>query len=249
MNVHTWRPSGRVPITPRGLRPAKRFPILTLVASLLLLMGVAGCGDEEANSAKSGHKDTGSASGTLSPQASPDAANNAAKPDPGALGIDTVQWPGEHKGAKALFDRMPDRLAGKPMKGPQFSGGPYAGVSYGPPNKGGIVAWVMGTDKEVKEPEAALAVMFGMQLACKKGTYVGTATKSPWGTPDIDRKQASVPEDGLWWFSCAFEGEPVTYTGHAIGWVSGDLAWLVTTPDKVTTKATLAAMKSARTAP
>ena len=249
MNIHTWRPSGRVPITPRGLKPAKRFPILTLVASLSLLMGVAGCGDEEANSAKSGRTDTGSASGTSSPPASPDATNNVAKPDPRALGIDIAQWPGEPKGAKALFDKMPDRLAGKPMKGPQFDGGPYAGVSYGPPNKGGIVAWVMGTDKEVKEPEAALAVMFGMQLACKKGTYVGTATKSPWGTPEIDRRRASGPDDGLWWFSCTFEGEPATYTGHAIGWVSGDLAWLVTTPDKATTKATIEAMKSARTAP
>ena len=43
--------------------------------------------------------------------------------------------------------------------------------------------------------------------------------------------------------------EPAPYTGHAVGWVSGDLAWLVTTPDKATTKATLAAMKSARTVP
>ena len=52
------------------------------------------------------------------------------------------------------------------------------------------------------------------------------------GTPDIGRKGASGPEDGLWWFSCTFEGEPARYTGHAIGWVSGDLAWLVTSPDK-----------------
>jgi hypothetical protein len=38
--------------------------------------------------------------------------------------------------------------------------------------------------------------------------------------------------------------EPAPYTGHAIGRVSGDLAWLVTSPDKNTTKATVAAMKS-----
>jgi len=69
---------GRVPIAPRGLRPATRFPVLTLVASLSLLVGVAGCGDEPTNSAKSGRKDAGSASGTSSPQASPDAAT----PDP-----------------------------------------------------------------------------------------------------------------------------------------------------------------------
>lgn len=247
MSIHIRRPWRRVPTTPRGLKPVRRLPLLSLVASLSLLVGVAGCGDESTNSAKSGRKDPGSASSTSSPQASPD-AKNSAKPDPRALGIDTVQWPGDRKEAKALFVRMPDRLAGKPMKGPKFTG-PYAGVSYGPPNKGGIVAWVMGTDKEVKEPEAALAVMFGMQLACKKGTYVGTATQSQWGTPDIDRKRVSSPEDGLWWFSCTFEGEPASFTGHAIGWVSGDLAWLITTPDKATTKAILAAMKATRTAP
>jgi hypothetical protein len=164
------------------------------------------------------------------------------------MGIDTVKWPEDRHGAKALFDEMPVRLAGMPVKRPNFGGGPYAGVSYGPGNTG-ILAWVMGTDKEVREPEAALAVMFGMQLACKKGTYIGTATQSRWGTPDMDRKRASGANDALWWFSCLFEGEPASYTGHAIGWVSGDLAWLVTTPEKATTKATLAAMKSARTVP
>ena len=50
--------------------------------------------------------------------------------------------------------------------------------------------------------------------------------------------------------SCNFmAGEDTTFSGHAVGWVSGDLAWLVTTPDKATTKATLAAMKSARPVP
>ena len=44
-----------------------------------------------------------------------------------------------------------------------------------PGTRAASLAWVMSTDKEVKEPEAALAVMFGMRSACKKDTYVGTA--------------------------------------------------------------------------
>lgn len=96
MNILTWRsPSGRVSIVPRGPKPAKRFPILTLVACLLLLVGVVGCGDERTGSAESRQQDPESASGTPSPRASPDSANNGAKPDPRALGIDMVQWPGD----------------------------------------------------------------------------------------------------------------------------------------------------------
>ena len=143
----------------------------------------------------------------------------------------------------ALFDEMPARLAGMPVKRPHFGGGPYAGVSYGPGNTG-ILAWIRGTDKQMRDPKTNLAVVFGMQSACKKGIYIGTATQSQEGTPDIGRKGASGPKDGLWWFSCTFEGEPARYTGRAIGWVSGDLAWLVTSPDKNTSKATIAAMKS-----
>ena len=104
MNIHSWRPSGRVPITPRGLKPAK-FPMLTLVAAMALLVGVAGCGDEPTNSAKSGRKDAGSASGAPSSRASSDSANNAAKPDPRALGIDMAQWPDDGTGARRFSTR------------------------------------------------------------------------------------------------------------------------------------------------
>jgi hypothetical protein len=78
MNFNTWHPSGRVPIAPRGLWPARRFPILTLVASLSLLVSVAGCGDEPTTSAESGRNDASSASGTSSQRPSIDTANNAA---------------------------------------------------------------------------------------------------------------------------------------------------------------------------
>ena len=254
MNIPTWRSSGRVPITPRGFKPAKRFPILTLDASLSWLVGVAGCGDEPTNSAKSGHKDAGSASDTASPGTSSDSANNGAKPDPRALGIDMVRWPEERPGAKALLDQMPDRLAGKPMKGRPMIDGTYAQVSYGPANRGRITVLATSPDKEVKDPRTNLSVTFGMGSVCSKESYVGTApylkgATSRWGVPGWEATGASAPDD-LWWFSCNFmAGEDRTSTGHAIGWLSGDLAWLVTTPDEATSKATLAAMESARTVP
>jgi len=36
---------------------------------------------------------------------------------------------------------------------------------------------------------------------------------------------------------------------NAVGWVSGDLAWLVTTPDQALSKATIEAMEATRTVP
>ena len=164
------------------------------------------------------------------------------------------QWPGDRKGVQALFDQMPERLAGKPMKGSPMIDGTYAQVSYGPANKGGITVLAASPDKEVKDPRTNLSVTFGMGSVCSKESYVGTApylkgATSRWGIPGWEATGASAPDD-LWWFSCNFmAGEARTFTGHAVGWVSGDLAWLVTTPDKTTTKATLAAMKSARTVP
>jgi len=253
MNIHSWRPSGRGPTTPRGLKPAKRSPTLTAVAALLLV-GVAGCGDEPTNSAKSGRKDPGSAAGEPTSRPSTDTATHAAKPDPRALGIDMAQWPRDRKEVQALLDRMPDRLAGKPMKGSAMIDGPYAQVSYGPANKGGITVSATSPDKEVKDPRTNLSVTFGLGSVCSRESYVGTApylkgATSRWGIPGSEATGASAPDD-LWWFACDFmAGEDRTFTGHAIGWVNDDIAWLVTTPDKATSKATIAAMESARSVP
>ena len=165
-----------------------------------------------------------------------------------------AKWPGDRKGVQALLDQMPERLAGKPMTGRPMSDGTYAQVVYGPPNKGGIAVSVTSPGNEVKDPRTNLSVTFGMGSVCSKDSYVGTApylkgATSRWGIPGWEARGSSAPDD-LWWFTCNFmAGDDMTFTGHAIGWVSGDLAWLVTTPDKATTKATLAAMKSARTVP
>ena len=121
-------------------------------------------------------------------------------------------------------------------------------MHYGPNT--GITAYVMSPDNQVKDPKAVLAAMFGLGAVCNKDTYVGTAPylsgpKPQWGVPGMESEGASGAEGDLWWFSCKFMApESKIYDGHAIGWVSGDLAWLVTTPDRNTTKDTIAAMKS-----
>jgi hypothetical protein len=129
---------GRAPAAPGETRSAKRFPIATLIASVTLLMGVAGCGKDEPGTPSPASRSLGVASGTPSPRASSDSSKGAT-PDPRGLGIDKVQWPEDPNGAKALFDEMHARLAGMPVKRPNLGGGPYAGISYGP-GKAGIAA-------------------------------------------------------------------------------------------------------------
>jgi hypothetical protein len=111
----------------------------------------------------------------------------------------------------------------------------------------GITAYAMGTDADLKDPVDNLAAMFGMGMVCADGTYAGTAAQSPWGGgPDVNRDGAFAADDDMWWFSCDFEaGEAEPFTGHAIGWVSGELAWLVTAPDEDTTEMTITALTEA----
>jgi hypothetical protein len=153
--------------------------------------------------------------------------------------------------AQAVFDEMPDRLAGMRVRRGGWMG-PSSGVQYGP-NNTGVTAYVMGPGEEAAEgemgsPQANLMFMFAMGMVCVDDSYVGTAAKrgqGPDAVPDADTGEFG-PEDGLWWFSCRFEaGESLTIAGHAIGWVTGDLAWLVTTPDRDTTLATVAALDNA----
>jgi hypothetical protein len=221
-------------------RRTRRLPRLLPIA--LLTIFLAGCGS-------TGSGGTGYSGDEAAPPSSASVdeslgdAEAGAKPNSSVMGIDTVEWPGDQDGAQEVFDRMPDELGGMGVKRPHFYG-PSTGVVYGSANTG-ITAWVMGPDKEMgDDPQANLSVMFGMGMACEKGTYLGTAAQSRWGGgPDGDRKGEFGPDDGLWWFSCDFEaGESETFTGHAIGWVSGDLGWLVTTPGKDTTRATVAAL-------
>ncbi len=161
----------------------------------------------------------------------------------GAQGVGGVEWPGDVQAARQLFGRMPGELGGHPRKvmGGEASNTP--GVFYGSFTSG-MVAYVMGPSSGVKEPTAALAAMFGMGYTCDRGTYAGTAPQSRYGGPDMARGSRVETDNKLWWFSCDFSGERPSDTGHAVGWVSGELAWLATAPDRETSRSLIDALRA-----
>ena len=221
-----------------------------IAAAAVMPILIAGCGQGSETAAPSAGSsarppsDSQSANPRVSESPTQTAAGAAADE---SMGVTAVQWPGDLASAERLFARMPSEVAGMAGRQPR-SYGPSAAIVYGS-MRNGATAWVMGTDKELKEPTGVLAVMFGLGLACKEGTYAGTAPPSRWGGgPDIDRKHAYDPDKGAWWFSCTIdgaEGDP-QHTGHAVGWVSGDLGWLTTSPDKETARALTTALIAAR---
>lgn len=229
--------------------PRRSKPGMVIAAAVMPVL-MSGCGQGSEGVSRSA--DASARPSTDNQSDEPKISDSPTQTAPGAsadesMGVDAVQWPGDLANAKKLFARMPNELAGMPGRQPKFYG-PSAGIVYGP-MQDGAMAWVMGTDKQVKDPTSVLAVMFGLGLACKKGTYAGTAPPSRWGGgPDMDREHQYDPGKGAWWFSCTIdgaEGDP-QYTGHAVGWVSGDLGWLTTSPDKKTARALTKALIAAR---
>ncbi len=235
------------------------------MVAALLVTGLAGCGSTGDGDAQPGGEEAPAASAGTPAEtlevSQPDVATDPEEKSPAnpgaatdepemgddreALGIDTVHWPEDLDGAQAVFDRMPEELAGMPSERPEFYG-TSAGVFYGQ-GATGVAAYAMGTDADLTDPVSNLAAMFGMSMVCTDGTYAGTAAQSPsGGGPDITRRGASGTDDGMWWFSCDFEAtDSEPFTGHAIGWVSGELAWLITAPDEDTTEMTVAALSEA----
>ena len=216
-----------------GHRAGRIYRAQLLVAALTL--AIAGCGQTDAGETSA----AASATSPKSAEAKPGDAGSTAE----AMGIDSVEWPGKLPEADALFDRMPDELSGVPVKRWRASG-TSTGVVYGSSGKG-ATAWVMGPTKGAKTPESALAVMFGLGLDCKKGTYTGTASESPYGGGPA-RQVNGRAGDGMWWFACTMvtggaEGDAVR-TGHAVGWVSDDLAYLTTSPDQRTAESLIEAL-------
>ena len=143
-----------------------------------------------------------------------------------------------------MFKRMPEELAGMRVRRGGDADG--AGVTYGTGGKS-TVAWASRPSGEIKDPRDDLAVGFGLGLACKKGAYAGTAPQSSYGpvvVPAGARGADSV--EGLYWFSCGAALDEDGKRHHAIGWVSGDLAWLAISPDERTSKALIDAMIEAR---
>ena len=209
------------------------------VAVLTVL--IASCGQTDAGDSTSARE---AATASRSAGAKP---SDAGSTNAEAMGIDSVEWPGNLDDAEALLDRMPNQLAGLQVERWRDSGA-STGVVYGSAGKG-ATAWVMGPTKGAKTPESALAVMFGLGLDCKKGTYTGTASESPYGggpARQVDGKAG----DAMWWFACTMvtggaEGDGLR-TGHAVGWVSDDLAWLTTSPNEGTAKSLIEALVDAR---
>lgn len=198
----------------------------------LLVISLAGCGTGE-----SGSTDGEQGAGT------------SAEPSAKAMGIDTVEWPEDFEGARALFKRMPEELAG-------MRGTPEAAETLTLEYRAGEASAVVlgrAADEEIKDPRDALGAMFGLIFACEKGTYAGTAPQmqgeGEQAGPAFRLKGESPNLNGqLWWFACTVagaEGDP-TFRGHAIGWASGDIAWLTVSPDERTSQSLIDAMIKAR---
>ena len=195
-----------------------------LIVAGLLVISLAACGTGD-----SGSED-----------AEQDAGTSAAPSDEAAMGIDTVDWPEDLKGARALFARMPEELAGMRMNRAALEED-AAGVSYGGPGAKSTFAAALPPDGEVEDPRDNLAAMFGLGLGCEKG-YAGTAPDRG-GGPALGQGNRV---EGLWWFSCGAAVDEDGNRHHAIGWVSGDLAWLAVSPDERTSQALIDAMIKAR---
>lgn len=210
-----------------------RTSVRTAAAALILLT-LGACGEDRAtNAATPSSSETPSPSDTAgSGTASPGGAN-----DP--YNIEAGEWAVDLGSATEFYDDMPATFQGWKVRHPHYYGS-STGVEYGPVNTG-ITAWSMAADKSVPDAKAALAVMFGMGMACDKATYRGTAEPERGGLIPGFGTDAKVDP---WWFACEVagaEGAP-NFRGYAVGWASGDLGWLTVTPDQRTSRELLEVM-------
>jgi hypothetical protein len=192
-----------------------------------LAVVVAAC--DQSSDAGSSDSET---SGVLTTSSSATPSGRSGDPvsaDPEAMGVDTVDWPGDVPGGYAVLKRLPRRLAGeqvsvhKPVQNLTLA-------SYGKGDQAATIS-VMGTDETLKDPQSALSFLFGMVYSCDKSTFVGTAKSDDGGyTPALGNGDSG--EEPVW-FSCdvdGAEGSP-KFTGQAVGWTSGETAWLAMSGD------------------
>jgi len=193
-----------------------------------LLIALAGCGSTDDTATD----DT--ATKAASP-GSPSSRHSGVSRSPTSQGggddpyhIAAGDWPEDLTGAKALYDQMPVEFRTWPVKHPRSASG-TAGVIYGLANNGAD-AFSMETTKEVPDARMVLSFMFGMTMICDKDTYQGTADTMQGGTvPGIGSDEDVDP----WWFACQAKGKNHPFV---VGWTSGDVGWLVATPDKDTSR-------------
>ncbi len=201
---------------PRGVRST---------ALLLLTMVLTSCASADSRSS------------TAAPSAPPTTTSGSSAP-PGALataqdeslGVDSTRWPNTLGEAKALLGRLPRSLADEPLElaDPPAEAGEevqVAGAGYGDLGGVQVAGGTMGAHN-------LLSAMFGLAYNCAPGSYAGTARQGeePGSGPDVAR----APVDKPLWFSCRIAGAEGNgaFTGHAHGWTSGDLAWLVIGADQ-----------------
>ncbi len=149
--------------------------------------------------------------------------------DPKAMGVDMVDWPVDVPAGYALLQGLPKQLAGRQLSVHRPANG-FTAADYGRGDQAATIS-VMGTTKTLKDPQSALSFLFGMVYSCDKSTYAGTARSDDGGyTPALGNGDSG--EEPVW-FSCdvdGAEGSP-KFTGQAVGWTSGETAWLAMSGD------------------
>jgi hypothetical protein len=148
-------------------------------------------------------------------------------------GIEQAAWPLTLSGAARLGARL-DALEGRGADG--------QGESLMAEYPSGDVFMVAAKRSDLSSA-MMLAASFGLMYTCGRGTFEGTA-------PMIEGAgTAAQPPPGtdVRWFTCEVkgsEGDP-SFRGHAVGWTSGPLAWLLIGRDEQRAKALMTALADA----
>jgi hypothetical protein len=206
-------------------------------ATVAMLAMTAGCGDSDDKvSAPTAASDSVSSSPmpTRAKRTSAAPSDGVRLPTgaPKAMGVDSVRWPADMASARRLLGTLPNRLDRMRRRGPRGEGG-YLDVTYRAGTRSAVL-FVMGVGGPVKDPQSAVAVMFGMTLSCAPKSYVGSIPKGYRGYEPEIGPPADPARTG--WFTCSVrgaEGDP-GFRGEALGWTAANSGWLITGSDRHT---------------
>lgn len=222
-------------LTVHGLGGARRSAVRVVGTCAAMLLALSACGaiddtPTDKGTAKAGSSRSPSPAHSSGPSASPKSRGHGDDP----FNLTAGDWPRDLRGADALYDEMPDKYKTWPVTHVRSQPG-VAGVFY----RQKAAAFSMEAKKpEMPDARDVLASMFGMGNLCDKGTYRGTAPPMQGGElPGL----GSGKHPDMWWFACQATGDGAPHS-FAIGWTSGDVAWLVDTPDEETSRELLDVM-------
>jgi hypothetical protein len=188
------------------------------------VLAICGCGTSS-NSRSDANPQRPSSPPVSSTSSGPPSVHRAAEQD--TFHIRAAAWPTDLGSAAALYKHLPATFNTWRAQHPRFAHG-TTGVVYDGPRGTGAIAWSLKAGKHVPDARAALAATFGMGRGCDKSTYRGSATPDRGGRgPGYGIGEDIDP----WWFACHLTDRAHNF---AVGWTSGDLAWLVVTPDEHT---------------